>query len=86
MSGQERTPYQERAIKNYYKNRDALMVQKLQEMVGDLYLAEGKKRERLWKRVETALENIGTPRKQIDHILASDNPSILANYVKGLIG
>ena len=52
----KRSAYQERAIKNYYKNRDAIMLQRLGELVTDLYLAEGKSRSRIWQRVSTALE------------------------------
>ena len=40
----ERSPYQQKIIKNYYKNRSALSHQRLSELVTDLYLAEGKKR------------------------------------------
>ncbi len=46
----KRSSYQDRIIKNYYQNFDAIMVQRLGEMVTDLYLAEGKARTRLWDR------------------------------------
>ena len=36
----ERTRYQEKVIRNFYQNRDAIAVQRLQELVSDLYLAE----------------------------------------------
>jgi len=77
-----RTPYQENIIKKYYQNRDSLMWQKLAELATELYLAEGKKRTQLWKRVETALNNLKIPQDRIDHIIASDNPALVASFVQ----
>ena len=76
------TPYQEKIIKRYYDNRGDIMQQKLAEMTTDLYLAEGKKRANLWKRVVTALTNLGVSQKRIDHIVASDNPALLAKLLE----
>lgn len=77
--------YQQRAIKNYYDNKDAIMLQRLGELVTDLYLAEGKKRETTWKRVESALQNLGVKQERIDHIHEADNPTLLANLLKELM-
>lgn len=77
-----RTPYQENIIRNYYQNRDSLMWQKLAELATELYLAEGKKRTQLWKRVEAALKNLKIPQDRIDHIIASDNPALVAAMVQ----
>ena len=81
----KRSPHQQRIIRDYYKNRDAIMLQRLGEMVGDLYLAEGKARERLWKRVAQALENLEVPAARIEHIVQSDNPSLVADLLKTLM-
>ena len=48
----DRSRYQEGIIKRYYENIDAIMYQKLTDLVGELYLSEGKKRAALWTRVE----------------------------------
>ena len=77
-----RTPYQENIIKNYYQNRDSLMWQKLSELATELYLAEDKKRAQLWKRVEAALRNLKLPEARIEHIIASDNPALIASLVQ----
>jgi hypothetical protein len=53
--------------------------------VADLYLAEGKKREGLWKRTAGALEKLKVPQPQIDHLVKSDNPTLLANLLKQLL-
>ena len=76
------TPYQEKIIKRYYDNRDDIMRQKLADMTTDLYLAEGKKRAQLWKRVAVALANLGVSQERIDHLVATDNPSFLAKLLE----
>ena len=81
----ERSAYQQKVIKNYYDNKDSIMLQRLGELVTDLYLAEGKKRERTWTRVESTLKNLGVTQKRIDHIRDADNPSLLANLLKELM-
>jgi hypothetical protein len=81
----ERSPHQQRIIRDYYKNRDAIMLQRLGEMVTDLYLAEGKARQRLWKRIAQALENLEVPAARIEHLVQSDNPSLVADLVKTLM-
>jgi len=81
-----RTPYQDRVIRRYYENQDAIMVQRLGELVGDLYLAEGKSRARLWARAEAAMQRLKVPADRIQHIVRSDNPSLLATLVKEIQG
>ncbi len=81
----ERSSYQQRVIKNYYRNKDAIMVQRLGEQVTDLYLAEGKARERLWKRVSTTLEKLEVKPERIEHLVGSDNPALVANLLKELM-
>ena len=51
--------HQQRIIKNYYENRDAIALQRVQELVTELYLTEGKKREKHWKTVANHLEKLG---------------------------
>ena len=41
--------HQQKLIKNYSENREAISLQRLSELVTELYLAEGKARERQWK-------------------------------------
>lgn len=81
----QRTSYQQGIIRNYYRNRDTIAVQRLGELVTDLYLAEGKARERLWQRAMVALENLDVSKKQIDHLVRSDDPALLARQVEQLL-
>ncbi|MCB9852176.1 MAG: hypothetical protein H6819_03700 [Phycisphaerales bacterium] len=77
------TPHQRKIIDRYYDNRDGIMVNKLSELVTELYLADSDaKRERLWKRVETAMANLKIKEATVAHILAKRNVEILAKYVK----
>ena len=79
---QNRTKYQEKAIKNYYQNREAIAVQRLQELVTELYLSTGKKRQQHWKNIVTHLQNLGVPQAHIDNLVAQDKPEIVANFIK----
>ena len=81
----KRSHHQQRAIKNYYDRRDAIMVQRLGDLLSDLYLAEGKARLRIWQRAAGALAKLKVPAHQIDHIVASDNPTLLANLYQQLL-
>ena len=82
----ERSPYQQKIIQNYYKNRSALSHQRLSELVTDLYLAEGKKRATIWKRIRTALENLEVKPERIEHLEQKDNPELVAKLVEELMG
>ena len=81
----ERSPYQQKIIQNYYKNRSALSHQRLSELVTDLYLAEGKKRATIWKRIRTALENLEVKPERIEHLEQKDNPELVAKLVEELM-
>lgn len=78
----ERSRYQEKIIKNYYQNRDAIGLQKAQETVTELYLSEGKKRETVWKRLVSHLEKMGLPADQIAHLREQDDPALVAEILK----
>jgi hypothetical protein len=81
----KRTAYQEKIIRNYYKNQDDIMLQKLGELVTDLYLAEGKAKLKVWDRIASALKHLKIPDTQIDHLVRADNPALVANLLKELL-
>ena len=74
--------HQERIIKNYYKNRDAIGLQKSLEAVTELYLSEGKKRAQIWKRLAGHLEKVGLSADQIKHLVEKDDPELVAEALK----
>jgi len=78
------SPHQQRIIKRYYENQDTIQLQRLGELVTDLYLAEGKKRAGVWKRIVSALEKLKIPADRIQHLHKKDDPALLASLVKEL--
>ncbi len=81
----KRTAYQEKIIKRYYENMEAISLQKVREMVTDLYLAEGKKRAQMWERIILALEKLKVPKSRIEHLTKQDNPALVAKLVTELM-
>lgn len=81
----EYTKYQQNIIKNYYDNRDAISLQRLQELVTDLYLAEGKSRQTAWKHILATLTKLKIPQSRIDHLVKKDDPQLLAKLVEELM-
>ncbi|MBA2117417.1 hypothetical protein [Bremerella alba] len=77
--------HQQNIIKRYYDNKDAIATQKLQENITELYLAEGKKRATVWKRIIGHLEKLEVPKKQIDHLVASDDATLVAKYLERIL-
>lgn len=75
--------YQRKLIDRYYEHRDVIMLNKIQELVSELYLAEtDRKRDQLWKRVEKAMQNLKIESKEIERILEERDPKLLASSVQ----
>ena len=51
--------HQQNIIRNYYENRENISLQRAQELVTELYLSQGKARERHWKNLIGHLEKLG---------------------------
>ncbi|MCS5680134.1 MAG: hypothetical protein O3C39_10460 [Planctomycetota bacterium] len=83
---QQLTRHQQSIVKRYYDNLDTVLLQRLGEKVTDLYLAEGKKRAKLWDNVATALEKLGVPQSRIDRVRESDDARQLATLLQELLG
>lgn len=80
------TPYQQKIIKRYYNNLDTLQLQRLAELVGELYLTQGKKQLKVWDSVVAAMQKLGIPQARIDHLRQQNKPELIANVVKELEG
>jgi hypothetical protein len=78
----DHTEYQKRIIGRYYDNRDQIDQQRLSELVTELYLAEGKKRARLWHTARELMERLNVPVRRVDHVVGSNDPAILLEVVK----
>ena len=81
----KRSSHQEKIIRNYYRNQDALALQKLSEHVSELYLAEGKARAQRWRFIVAALEKLEVPPSRIEHLRAKDDPALVAKLVEELM-
>ena len=82
--GREYSRTQKKIIDRYYEHRDSIMAQKLGEIVSELYLAEGKKAESLWKRAEKALANLSANDAQVRKVLDERSLEGLAKLVNDL--
>ena len=83
MAQRDYSEHQQRIISKYYNQLDTIMLQKLQELVGELYLADtDAKRKRLWQRVEKAMQNLQLPADLVEHLMAQKNVETLARNLQ----
>lgn len=76
--------HQKKIIGRYYENREQIDQTRLAELVTNLYLAEGKKRAKHWETAADAMRRLNVPEGRIAHVVASDDPAILAEVVNDL--
>ena len=82
MAAENYSRYQQSVIRNYYNNKDNVSLQRAQELLTDLYLAEGKKREKVWESLFMHLERLGVPADQLQHLKESNNPELIAQLIQ----
>lgn len=78
------TQHQQGIIKRYYRNMDTIQRQKLAELVTDLFLSEGKKREKIWERLIGIMQKLEIPQSRIDYLRREDDAALVAQLVKDL--
>ena len=77
------TPHQKKIIERYYDNRDQIMLDRLGEIVTELYLADSEKaQKRLWLRAAKAMEALKIQPRLMEHILAQQKPEVLATNLR----
>lgn len=81
MTGREHTTYQQGIINRYYEHKDTIALQRLGEVVSDLYLAEGKKKEKLWDSARGALMKIAASDPRVIAVLRERSVEKLATLV-----
>jgi hypothetical protein len=74
--------HQQKIIKNYYQNRENISLQRIQELVTDLYLSSGKKREKVWDQIAGHLGKLGIPPDRISHLRGQDKPELVAKVIE----
>jgi len=78
-----RSGHQKSVISGYYDNLDTIMLNKLGELVSELYLAETTaKKKRLWQRAEKAMIKLEIKPAIIDHIMQKRDVQILAKNLQ----
>ena len=83
MAKNNYSQYQKAVISGYYNNLDTIMLQKLGELVTELYLADtGAKQNRLWQRANKAMVKLKVPPAIIDHIMEKKDVQILAKNLQ----
>jgi hypothetical protein len=76
--------HQQKIIKRYYDNLEGIARERLAELVGELYLATGKKKEKAWKDAAAAMEKLKVPASRIKHLLEKGDPALVAELIKEL--
>jgi hypothetical protein len=77
--------YQQKVIKRYYENRDSIALQRAQELITELYLATGKKRQKHWDSLTLHLGKLGVKPDVIAHLRSEDKPELVATLIKKLM-
>lgn len=80
----ERSKYQQNIIKNYYEQRENIALQRVQELVTELFLSEGKKRNTQWDRLEKHLLKLEVKQETIDSLREKDDPQLVAKLAERL--
>jgi hypothetical protein len=78
----ERNRYQQNIIRNYYENRENIALQKAQEIITELYLSKGKKRQKYWKNLESHLIKLNVDPNTIANLIRHDDPQLAAKIVE----
>jgi hypothetical protein len=81
----EYSKYQQKVIRNYYENRDSIALQRAQELITELYLSTGKKRQKHWDSLALHLGKLGVKPDIIEHLRGQDKPELVATLVKKLM-
>ncbi|MBW3541573.1 MAG: hypothetical protein KY476_14995 [Planctomycetes bacterium] len=80
----EYSNYQKKVIQRYYDNREEIDAQRLAELVTSLYLAQGKKRAKLWQSAEELMRRLKVPESRVEHVVATGDAAMLAEVVNDL--
>lgn len=80
----EYSNHQKKVIARYYDNREQIDNQRLSELATELFLAEGKKRTKLWERAGELMLRLKVPESRVQHVVDTDDPAMLAEVVNDL--
>ena len=73
------TQYQKKIIRNFYDNKDLRLVQKLGELVSNLYLETSeKKKETGWKKIKKMLTDLKVHPGEVEYLTKDKNLSTIS--------
>jgi len=73
------TEYQRKVIKNFYDNKDLRLIQKLGELVSNLYVETSeKKKESGWKRIKKMLVDLKVYPHEVEYLTKDKNLSMIS--------
>lgn len=73
------TEYQKKVIRNFYENKDLRIIQKLGELVSDMYLETNeKKKESGWKKIKKMLDDLKIHPNEIEFLTKDKNLSVIS--------
>lgn len=73
------TEYQKKVIRNFYENKDLRLIQKLGELVSDMYLETNeKKRESGWKKIKKTLADLKVHPNEIEFLTKDKNLTVIS--------
>ena len=75
----EFSPFQKKVIQRYYDNRESIALQRLGELISELYLVtDEKKEDKLWARARQEMTVLNVPEKIASHVIGQRDVKILA--------
>ncbi len=79
------TGYQRKVIKNFYENKDLRLIQKLGELVSNLYVETSeKKKETGWKRIKKMLTDLKVHPHEVEYLTKDKNLSMISKKLADL--
>ena len=79
------TGYQKKIIKNFYENKDLRLIQKLGELVSNLYVETSeKKKETGWKRIKKMLTDLKVHPHEVEYLTKDKNLSMISKKLADL--
>jgi len=73
------TPYQQKVIRRFYENKDLRLIQKLGELVSNLYVETSeKKREYGWKRIKEILIDLKVHPHEVEFLTKDKNLAVIS--------
>ena len=85
MAKRHLSEYQKGIVKRYYDNRETIALQKLGELVSDLYVETSEKRiDRAWKSIETQLIAVGVHQHEVETVVRDRDLGAVAKLLTSI--